>query len=61
MPPSKTRMQFMVDIDISQHFEEQWREECRRCMDKKRKTPSFSEFMNRILRGVVTRDRNKAV
>ncbi|MBI4231946.1 hypothetical protein HY605_01825 [Candidatus Peregrinibacteria bacterium] len=53
MPSTKTRMQFHVDIDVAEWFEDRWRDECRRCMDNRSKMPTFSSFMNNYLKQVM--------
>ena len=50
MPPVKTRMTIMVDTDVAKYYEEKWNEEVIKCIERGERKPSFSEFMNELLK-----------
>ena len=50
MPPVKTRLTIMVDPDVAKYFEEKWNEIIIHCIKEDKRKPSFSEYMNNLLK-----------
>ncbi|MEM3383854.1 MAG: hypothetical protein QW698_07455 [Nitrososphaerales archaeon] len=50
IPPVKTRMTIMVDIDVAEYYEKKWNDEVMNCIKRGDRKPSFSEFMNSMLK-----------
>lgn len=60
MPPAKARLSATIDIPLMKYVEDRFNEQRREALNKGERLPSFSEYINGLIREWVEMDRRRA-